>query len=172
MKTKRLALCALLTALALTLSYAESFLPLSLLVPVPGLKLGLTNIVTLTALSLLGLPYAAVISLARCFLGAFYANGFVSFWFSFCGAALSLTIMWLLEKYGLQKTSIWGVSIAGAAAHNLGQICAASVVMRTGTIFAYLPVLLVASIGTGAVIAAATLPTLTILQNWRRKPRN
>lgn len=166
MKTKRLALCALLTTLALALSYAESFLPLSILLPIPGLKLGLSNIVTLTALSLLGLPYAAVISFARCFLSAFYANGLVAFWFSFCGAVLSLTVMWILERYVSQRTSIWGVSMAGAASYNLGQICAAAVMMHTWSIFSYLPILLIASIGTGTVIAAVTLPVLTVLQKW------
>ncbi len=65
--------------------------------------------------------------------------------------------------------SIWGVSVAGAAAHNLGQVCAAAAVMRTGHIFAYLPVLLVASLVTGAVIAAAALPVLSVLRKWRMK---
>ncbi len=163
MKTKKLALCALLTALALTLSYAESLFPLTLLVPLPGLKLGLSNIVSLTALYLLGLPYAAAISFARCFLGAFYASGPMSLWFSLCGAALSLTVMWALKVCFPRKVSVWGVSIAGAAAHNLGQICAASIVMRTLHIFAYLPVLLVASLFTGAVIAAVSIPTTALL---------
>lgn len=169
MKAKNLALCALLTALSLVLSYAESFLPLSLLVPVPGLKLGLPNLVTLAALYLLGLPSAAFVSFTRCFLGAFYASGPVSFWFSLCGAALSLAVMWVLKTACRRRVSIWGVSVAGAAAHNLGQVCAAAAVMRTGHIFAYLPVLLVASLVTGAVIAAAALPVLSVLRKWRMK---
>lgn len=169
MKAKKLALCALLTALALALSYAESFLPLSLLVPVPGLKLGLPNIVTLAALYLLGLPSAAFVSFTRCFLSAFYASGPVSFWFSVCGAVLSLIVMWILKTLCSRRVSIWGVSIAGAAAHHLGQVCAAAVVMHTSHIFAYLPVLLVASPFTGAVIAAVTLPVFSVLKKWRRE---
>jgi heptaprenyl diphosphate synthase len=150
---KKIALCALLTALALTLSYAESFLPLSLLIPVPGLKLGLTNIVTLAALYLFGFVPALAITLARCFLGAFYAFGPMSLWFSLCGAVLALCVMTLLKR--CRGVSIWGVSIAGAAAHNLGQILAASVVMQSTAVFAYLPVLLCASVVTGAAVAAA-----------------
>lgn len=167
MKAKKLTLCALLTALALVFSYAESFLPLSLLIPVPGLKLGLPNIVTLAALYLLGLPSAACISFMRCFLGAFYASGPMSFWFSLCGAAFSLAVMWVLKTYCRRRVSIWGVSVSGAASHNLGQICAAAALMRTEHVFAYLPVLLVASLFTGAVIAAVALSVLSLLRRWQ-----
>lgn len=108
MKSKKLALCALLTALGLTLSYAENFLPLTLFVPIPGLKLGLSNTVTLAALYLLGGSYAATISFARCFLGAFYASGLTSLWFSLCGAVMSLIIMWMLKTYASRITSAVG----------------------------------------------------------------
>ena len=163
MKTRKLALCALLTALALALSYAESFLPPTLLIPVPGVKLGLPNLVTLAALYLLGLPYAGVISFARCFLGAFYASGPVSLWFSLCGAALSLLVMWGLKVRCTKRVSLWGVSLAGAAAHNLGQVCAASLILRTTAIFTYLPVMLLASLVTGSVIAAIAAPVIALL---------
>ena len=168
MKSKKLALCALLTALGLTLSYAENFLPLTLFVPIPGLKLGLSNTVTLAALYLLGGSYAATISFARCFLGAFDASGLTSLWFSLCGAVMSLIIMWMLKTYASRITSLWGVSIAGSAAHNFGQICAAAAVMRTWTIFAYLPVLLIASIGTGFIIAAVSQPILILIRRWKQ----
>ena len=68
--TRQLTLCAMLTALALALSWAERFLPLSLLIPLPGIKLGLANIVTLFALYALGAPQAFAILLCRCFLGS------------------------------------------------------------------------------------------------------
>ncbi len=170
MKSKKLALCALFTALALTLSYAESWLPLTLLIPVPGLKLGLANIVTLAALYLFGFPFAAVVTFARCFLGAFYASGPTSFWFSICGAAFSLALMSGLKALFPRSISLWGISIAGAAAHHIGQMCAAAVLMRTTTIFSYLPILLLASPFTGAITAAVSLPVISLCAKLRDKP--
>ena len=73
-KTKKLTLCALLTALALGLSYAERFLPLQLLIPLPGIKLGLANVVTLVAICQLEKRYAFGILVARCFLGALFGG--------------------------------------------------------------------------------------------------
>ena len=75
--TKQLTLCALLTAMALALSYLENFFPLSLAIPVPGIKLGLANIVTVFALYALGSGQAFMILLARCFLGAVFAGNMI-----------------------------------------------------------------------------------------------
>lgn len=152
-----------MTALALVLSYLESLLQLSFLIPVPGLKLGLSNVVTLTVLVLYGLPYALPVCFARCFLGAFFSNGPMSFWFSFTGALFSIFVMWCLLRYGKRFFSLWGVSMAGAAMHNLGQILAAAIAMQTAAVFGYLPVLLLASIATGTVIAAAAVPLVRVL---------
>jgi len=162
-KARKLSLCALMTALALVLSYLESLLQLSFLIPVPGLKLGLSNLVTLTVLVLYGLPYALPVAFAKCFLGAFFANGPMSFWFSFTGALCAIFVMWVLLRYGKRVVSLWGVSMAGAAMHNLGQILAAAVSMQTAAVFGYLPVLLLASIVTGTVIAAAAAPMVRAL---------
>ena len=116
-KTRELTLCAVLAALALALSYMESFFPLALIVPLPGVKLGLANIVTLYAL---------------------YA----------------LFVMALLSKS--KKLSIFGVSIAGAAAHNCGQVCAALITLGSTAPLYYLPFLLLVSLFTGALSGLIT----------------
>ena len=115
MKAKNLALCALLTALSLLLSYAESFLPLSLLVPVPGLKLGLPNLVTLAALYLLGAPLSGVCIVHALFPWRILCERPGVVLVFLCGAALSLAVMWVLKTACRRRVSIWGVSVAGAA---------------------------------------------------------
>lgn len=118
-KTRELTLCAVLAALALALSYMESFFPLALIVPLPGVKLGLANIVTLYALYALGFPSALAILFVRCTLGALFAGNASALLFSLLGGLSALLVMALLS--GAKKLSIFGVSIAGAAAHNCGR---------------------------------------------------
>ena len=113
-KTRELTLCAVLAALALALSYMESFFPLALIVPLPGVKLGLANIVTLYALYALGFPSALAILLVRCTLGALFAGNASALLFSLLGGLSALLVMALLS--GAKKLSIFGVSIAGASA--------------------------------------------------------
>ena len=142
-KTRELTLCAVLAALALALSYMESFFPLALIVPLPGVKLGLANIVTLYALYAIGFPSALAILLVRCTLGALFA-----------GNASALLVMALLS--GAKKLSIFGVSIAGAAAHNCGQVCAALITLGSTAPLYYLPFLLLVSLFTGALSGLIT----------------
>ena len=139
--TKQLTLCAVLTALALALSYLENFFPLSLAIPIPGIKLGLANIVTVFALYALGPAQALLILAGRCLLGGFSA----------------MLVMIGLSRF--RRLSIYGVSIGGAAAHNCGQVAAACLTLGSGAPLYYLPVLLGASLLTGAVtgVAAACL---------------
>ena len=147
--TKKLALCAVLTALALGLSTLESLFPVSVLVPLPGIKLGLANIVTVFALYRLGDIPALAILIARCLLGAMFAGNASALLFSLMGGVLAmLTIIVLRRVRGL---SVYGVSIAGAAAHNIGQICAAMVVLGGTAVLGYLPVLLGVSLITGTL---------------------
>ena len=149
--SKTLALCALLSALALALSWAESFLILPL--PVPGMKLGLANIVTLYALYTLGFPSALFILLVRCTLGAFFAGSISSLLFSLGGGLLALLMMAALKKSPL---SIYGVSLCGAAAHNIGQTLCAIPLLRSAAPVGYLPFLLILSLFTGALCAFCT----------------
>lgn len=147
--TKQLTLCALLTAMALALSYVENFLPLSLAIPVPGIKLGLANIVTVFALYALGPAQALMILLARCLLGAVFAGNMNALLFSLLGGMAAMVVEILLSR--LPKLSIYGVSIGGAAAHNCGQVAAAVLTLGNTAPLYYLPVLLGVSLFTGAL---------------------
>ena len=146
-KAKKIALCAILTALALALSYMERFIPLQLVIPIPGFKLGLANIVTLTALFLLKTKYAFAILAVRCILGAVFGGGITGLAFSLCGGLLAMTAMALIKQTNL--FSVYGISVLGASAHNVGQILAAMVLMHSVYVGAYLPWLLLMGIATG-----------------------
>lgn len=159
-KTKKLTLCALLTALALGLSYMERFLPLQLIIPLPGIKLGLANVVTLVALCYLGKRYAFGVLIARCLLGALF-GGLSGLAFSLVGGVLALTVMCLGAKS--KKISIYGISVMGAAAHNVGQIAVAMVVMGSYYVAAYLSWLLLISVVTGLLTGGLSAGVLRLL---------
>ena len=152
--TKNIALCAVLTALALGLSTLENLFPVSLLIPLPGIKLGLANIVTVFALYWLGAVPALVILIARCVLGAMFAGNFSALLFSLLGGLAAMGMMILLKHAG--RLSLYGVSIGGAACHNIGQICAAMITLGNTMVLGYLPVLLGVSLITGALTGFVT----------------
>ena len=147
--TKELTLCALLTAMALVLSYLENLFPLSAAVPLPGVKLGLANVVTLFALYALGPGQAVLILLGRCLLGAVFAGNMNALIFSLLGGIAAMAVMILLARW--KGLSVYGVSIGGAAAHNCGQVAAAVLTLGNTAPLYYLPVLLGVSLGTGAL---------------------
>lgn len=149
MTTKHLALCAVLTALALGLSTLENLFPVSLLVPLPGVKLGLANIVTVFALYELGAVPALIILAARCLLGSLFAGNASALIFSLMGGVLAMLVMIGLKR--ISALSIYGVSIGGAAAHNIGQIGAAMITLGNTMVLGYLPLLLGVSLFTGAL---------------------
>lgn len=155
--TKQLTLCAVLTAMALALSYLENFFPLSLAIPIPGVKLGLANIVTVFALYGLGPGQALMILIARCFLGAVFAGNMNALIFSVMGGVTAMLMMILLSRF--RKLSVYGVSIGGAAAHNCGQVAAAMITLGNSAPLYYLPILLGVSLFTGALtgLIAASL---------------
>lgn len=152
MSSRRLARYALLTALAMALSWLESLVPLAGAVP-PGVKLGLTNLVVIFALYRMSLRDAAVISLIRVVLVAFTFGNSYSFAYSLAGATLSLAVMALLKRSG--KFSLLGVSVAGGVSHNIAQVLVAMAVMETSRLAWYLPVLLVSGIAAGVCVGAA-----------------
>ena len=160
-RTKKLTICALLVSLALVLSYMERFFPLQLVIPLPGVKLGLANIVTLTALYLLGMKQAYVILAVRCILGSAFGGSVTSLLFSLTGGTLAMLTMAAARKAPL--FSVYGVSILGAAAHNIGQILASILLMQSMYIGAYLPYLLVIAVFTGLATGAATAGVLRVL---------
>ena len=153
MKNARtIAQSAILIAMALGLSYIERFIPLQLMIPLPGVKLGLANVVTLVSLYLLGWKQTLPIVLIRCVLGSFFGS-LTGLLFSLTGGILSLAVMSLFNK--LPTFSIYGISIFGAAAHNIGQILAAMMLMNSVLVGTYLPYLLLIGIGTGMATGAA-----------------
>jgi heptaprenyl diphosphate synthase len=144
--TRQLTLCALLTAMALALSYMEGFLPV---LPLPGAKLGLANIVTLFALYALGPAQAVLILAARCILGAMFAGNLNALLFSLLGGFAALGAEILLKH--CRRLSVYGVSMGGAAAHHCGQVAAAILTLGNSAPLGYLPLLLWVSLFTGAV---------------------
>ena len=147
---KRVAQYALMVALAMVLSWLESMVPLPGLMP--GMKVGLANLAVVFALYRMSLRDAAGISLARVALVSLTFGNAYSFAYSLAGAVLSLGVMAGLKK--LDRFSVVGVSIAGGACHNLGQLLVAMAVMETPRLGWYLPALLAGGTAAGAVIGA------------------
>ena len=148
-KSKRIALCGVLTALALALSLAERMIPLELLIPIPGIKLGLANVVTMFALLFLTPREAFAILFCRVTLAALFAGSVTSFAFSLLGGLCALTTTWILLHRRERWFSLYGISAASAAMHNVGQIIAGIVIMQSVNVIAYLPLLLIAAIPMG-----------------------
>lgn len=166
-KAKQVSLCAVLIALALALGFLERFVPLQMIVPLPGIKLGLANIVTLVALSLLKTRYAFAIVLCRCVFSAVFGGGMTGLLFSLCGGVLALGVMAAAGKRAV--FSVYGVSILGAAAHNIGQIIASMALLGSVYIAAYLPPLLLVSIATGFLTGGVCAGVLRLLPRAKKE---
>ena len=148
MKTRKIALYGMLAALALILSWAESLVPPFF--AVPGMKLGLTNIVVLTTLYLMDTKSAVLINFVRIALVAALFGSGVSFLYSLSGGLLSGAVMILLKKTG--RFGIAGVSAAGGIAHNVGQILVAMAVLETASIGWYLMILWLTGLVSGVLV--------------------
>ncbi len=153
-KTKKLALMAMLTAASLIVFVIEAQIPAP--VPVPGVKLGLANIITLIAMLLLGRREAGLILLVRIAMGSVFAGGVSGFIFSICGGVLAYAVMCLTVKAFPEKM-LWVVSALGAIAHNAGQLAAAAAITKTAALFIYAPVLLASGIITGVFTGLAAM---------------
>jgi len=147
---KQITLCAILISMALVLSYIEHFIPLQMFVPLPGVKLGLANIVTLMALYFLGYKDAFTVLSIRCILGAVFGGGISGFAFSITGGLLAMFVMCIFKQ--CKGISIYGVSMSGAAAHNIGQIVIATFIVSNYSVMYYIPVLMIAGFITGTLI--------------------
>lgn len=146
MKTRKLALMGLLTAIALTIFMIEAQIPP--VVPLPGVKLGLSNIVTVFAVFALGPGEGAAVLACRVFLGAVFAGNFSTIFYSAAGGLCAiLTTIGL--KHVLQPSQLWVAGCLGAIAHSIGQMAAAIILTGTPTFLIYLPVMIVISIFTG-----------------------
>jgi heptaprenyl diphosphate synthase len=135
-------------ALAFVFSFVEVLIPISL--GIPGIKLGLANIVVLTALYAMGPKEAFFISCVRIVLVGFTFGNMASLLYSLAGGLLSWLVMCLLKK--IKGFSMIGVSLAGGISHNIGQISVAALMLKTTSVIYYLPVLLIAGTITGILI--------------------
>lgn len=153
-KTKKLVFLALLTAISLGIWVIEAQIPAP--IPVPGIKLGLASVVTLTAMTLLGRKEALAVLVMRVFLATLFAGSFSAILFSLTGGLLSWAVMALTVGLFEEKL-LWVVSVFGAIGHNAGQLLAAIAVTKTPALLAYAPALLCAAIVTGAFTGVAAL---------------
>jgi Predicted membrane protein len=152
-KTRKLVLTALLFAMALILSIVESSMP-PLIVSVPGVKFGLSNIVVMYALFFVGKKEAFIIATLKAFF-VFITRSLVAALLSFCGGMLSILIMCFLIYIFKDKISYLLLSVNGAVFHNIGQFIAITVIYTNLYLWVYLPVLLISGVLAG--IATATL---------------
>lgn len=146
MKTKKLVLLGLLTAIALTIFMVETQIPA--LVPIAGVKLGLSNIVTVFAVFAIGPAEGAAILFVRVFLGAIFAGNFSTILYSGAGGLCAIATTILLRKI-LTNQQLWVAGALGAVAHSIGQMAAAIAISGTPGLAVYLPVMIVCSIVTG-----------------------
>jgi heptaprenyl diphosphate synthase len=146
-RTRKISFFALSIALAMIFSYVEALIPFPFFAP--GMKLGLANIVTMVVLYKMKAFDAAVISMARILLSSLLFGNVFSLAYSLSGGVFSLAAMILLKK--TNRFSITGVSIAGGVCHNIAQVAVAALLLETGELVYYLPVLLVAGTVTGCL---------------------
>lgn len=158
----RVAYFGMFTALALIFSYVETLIPISF--GIPGVKLGLANLIIVAALYKMALKEAYLLSVVRVLLAGFLFGNYFSILYSLSGALLSLSVMALLKKNG--GFSVIGVSIAGGVFHNIGQLFVAMLAVETFQVAYYVPVLLVAGLLTGLVIGILAQELLRRLTWW------
>lgn len=147
-KTQKMALSAVMAALALIFSYIEFLVPFP--IGIPGVKLGIANVVVIVALYTMGVRMAGAINLVRIASAGLLFNGVFGAMYALSGASLSLIVMALLKKSKL--FSIVGVSMAGGVAHNLGQVLMAAAMISNIKIMVYFPVLIFSGMITGILI--------------------
>ena len=164
MREKKVALYGLLTALALVLSYVEAQIPAFFVVP--GMKLGLTNVVVLTALYRMGNRDALVINVVRIVVVAFTFGSLFSMLYSLAGGFLSFLAMAAGKKTG--RFSVVGVSVLGGVSHNIGQVLVAMAVLENAALVYYLPFLLASGLGAGVLVGVAGGLLVRRLPSWDR----
>lgn len=157
----RVAYFGVFTALALIFSYIETLVPISF--GIPGVKLGLANLIIVIALYKIPLREVYVLSIVRVLLSGVLFGNYFSIAYSLAGGLLSLTVMALLKKAG--GFSVIGISIAGSVCHNIGQLVVAMIVVETFAMSYYMPVLLVAGLITGFLIGVVADQVLRRISN-------
>ncbi len=159
----RAAYFGVFTALALIFSYLESLIPIQF--GIPGIKLGLVNLLTVILLYKRNAKEALILSAVRVILSGFMFGNLFSIVYSLAGGILSLLVMAVLKRSG--KFSVIGVSAAGGVSHNTGQLMVAMAAVETYRVGYYFPVLLIAGVLTGLLIGTAAEQVLKRLENFR-----
>lgn len=157
--SRKVAYSAILVALAMIFSYVEALIPFN--IAVPGIKLGLANLIVVVGLYFLSPQQVLLISVTRILLTGFMFGNGMSIIYSLAGGLLSFAVMLLLKKR--KSFSIVGVSIAGGVMHNVGQILVAACVVENMKLFYYLPALLVAGVITGTLIGVVSGRVLPVV---------
>jgi len=160
---KKVAYIGILSALAIIMGYLEAIIPFN--IGVPGIKLGICNIVILVALYRLGLSEALIVSMIRVIVIALLFGNIMSIMYSAAGALLSLGIMWLLKKTNL--FGILGVSAAGGAVHGMAQVVVAYLLTNAFPVMWYMPILMIAGLFTGIIIGAVSYLIMTRIPKLR-----
>ena len=164
-KTKKLSLMAMLTAASIIVFVIEAQIPAP--VPVPGVKLGLANVITLIAMLLLGRREAGLILAVRIVMGSVFAGGVSAFLFSISGGVLAYAVM-CITVTRFPRKMLWVVSALAAVAHNLGQLLAAIAVTKTAALMVYAPVLLASGIITGVFTGLVAMYLVRRLDKTRQ----
>lgn len=164
-QTKKIANMAVLVAVAMIFSYVESLIPINF--GVPGMKLGIANLVTVTGLYFLAVPEVMAIVAMRVLLTGFLFGNGMSIIYSLAGGLLSVLVMAGMKK--LKGFSIIGISIAGGIAHNMGQLAIAALVVESLKLVYYLPALLAAGAVTGFLIGLVSGKLLPVVKREAAK---
>ena len=147
-KSKKVAFYGIFTALAIIMGYVESMVPVP--VPIPGIKLGLANVITVIVLYYMGAKASIGISLIRIFVSSLLFSGFAGFLYSLAGCILSIAVMIAAKR--TDKFGINGISMLGGVAHNTGQIVVACLVVNNFKLMLYYPALLISGVITGLIV--------------------
>ena len=150
----RTAVLGMLCAAAVMCSYAETLIPFSI-IPVPGFKIGLANVVIMLVLYRFSFADALIVNVVRSPVIALLFSGVASAVFSLCGGTLALIAMTAIKR--CRFFSIYAAGVAGAVMHNIGQLLAVAIMLKTASVFAYLPWLMLCSLVCGLLIAAITV---------------
>lgn len=164
LKPKKLTLMGILAALAIVLSYVEMLLP-PIYAAIPGIKLGLANVVSVVLLYTLSVKAATLVTLVRVLTVALIFGNFMTLAYSLAGAILSISVMVFLKKTNLFSTV--GVSIAGGVFHNVGQILIAILITSTAEIGYYMIFLCISGILSGTLIGIAGALVLKYTKNFK-----
>ena len=161
MKTKKLTLMSILLGLALIIFTVEAQIPP--IAPIPGIKLGLANVINLMALYMLGRKEAFTILISRIVLSSIFAGNITGFMYSLSGGLVSFMLI-SVASFFLKENRMWVVSVFGAIGHNIGQIMTALFLLKTPQLIWYLPILMISAVITGFFTGAAAQITLKQLR--------